>query len=274
MEFPWLLVCGLSVWLFVVRVRGASQDNSKRGKRRGPWIEYWYDEGHRAERGKYVDVIRGHGGICMEKVCIKPTRRIEPGAYWHLGHDHERGGQRDYVGPVHPECNRHEAEQRGVVFDDKEYSGTYAVADDARHLGTRESHGALPPVPSDPWAGLEDPWGMPKPQVPDKPASAPTTMTPKISMADACKERRYLRCKPGLCTCPGAYDVELYERLWAWRSVQAAEEGVPNYVVFTDRTLQLIAEQKPRSAEALLRIDGIGTTKIKWYADAVLALID
>ena len=45
---------------------------------------------------------------------------------------------------------------------------------------------------------------------------------------------------------------------------------MPAYVVFTDATLQLIAEHKPRSAQALLRINGIGQTKLDRYGDAVL----
>jgi ATP-dependent DNA helicase UvrD/PcrA len=48
---------------------------------------------------------------------------------------------------------------------------------------------------------------------------------------------------------------------------------VPAYVVFTDATLQLIAEHKPRSAEALLRINGIGKAKLERYGEAVLGLV-
>jgi DNA helicase II / ATP-dependent DNA helicase PcrA len=80
--------------------------------------------------------------------------------------------------------------------------------------------------------------------------------------------------KRGRCAdCPASYDEELFEQLRSWRSGQAAEESVPAYVVFTDATLQLIAEHKPRSADALLRINGIGKAKLERYGDAVLALV-
>ncbi|MEO6512229.1 MAG: ATP-dependent DNA helicase UvrD2 [Nocardioides sp.] len=80
--------------------------------------------------------------------------------------------------------------------------------------------------------------------------------------------------KRGRCSsCPASYDEDLFEQLRTWRSGQAAEESVPAYVVFTDATLQLIAEQKPRSAQALLSINGIGRTKLDRYGDAVLALV-
>jgi DNA helicase-2/ATP-dependent DNA helicase PcrA len=80
--------------------------------------------------------------------------------------------------------------------------------------------------------------------------------------------------KRGRCSsCPASYDEDLFETLRSWRSGQAAEESVPAYVVFTDATLQLIAEHKPRSADALLRINGIGRTKLDRYGDAVLALV-
>ena len=80
--------------------------------------------------------------------------------------------------------------------------------------------------------------------------------------------------KRGRCSdCPASYDEELFEQLRTWRSGQAAEESVPAYVVFTDATLQLIAEHKPRSTDALLRINGIGKAKLERYGDAVLALV-
>ena len=48
---------------------------------------------------------------------------------------------------------------------------------------------------------------------------------------------------------------------------------MPAYVVFTDATLQLIAEHKPSSADALLRINGIGKAKLERYGEAVLGLV-
>ncbi|MBA2953854.1 AAA family ATPase [Nocardioides sp. MAH-18] len=80
--------------------------------------------------------------------------------------------------------------------------------------------------------------------------------------------------KRGRCAdCPASYDEALFERLREWRKERAGEESVPAFVVFTDATLQLIAEHKPRTPDALLRISGIGRSKIEKYGDDVLALV-
>ena len=82
-------------------------------------------------------------------------------------------------------------------------------------------------------------------------------------------ERKIGRCEG----CPATYDEELFERLRAWRVARAAEEKVPAYVVFTDLTLQAIAEVRPADPTALLRVNGVGPAKIEKYGDDVLALV-
>jgi DNA helicase-2/ATP-dependent DNA helicase PcrA len=82
-------------------------------------------------------------------------------------------------------------------------------------------------------------------------------------------ERKIGRCED----CPATYDEELFERLREWRVERAGVEKVPAYVVFTDLTLQAIAEARPTDSRALLRINGIGATKLEKYGDAVLALV-
>ncbi|WP_433219164.1 ATP-dependent DNA helicase UvrD2 [Microtetraspora malaysiensis] len=79
--------------------------------------------------------------------------------------------------------------------------------------------------------------------------------------------------KLGRCAgCPADYDEELLEKLKAWRSSVAKENKVPAYVVFTDVTLQAIAERVPASEEGLMQIAGIGRVKLDRYGDAVLDL--
>jgi DNA helicase-2/ATP-dependent DNA helicase PcrA len=73
--------------------------------------------------------------------------------------------------------------------------------------------------------------------------------------------------------CEAPYDEALFERLRQWRAETAKADSVPAYVVFTDLTLQAIAEVRPGSAEALLSINGIGASKREKYGDAVLALV-
>ncbi len=80
--------------------------------------------------------------------------------------------------------------------------------------------------------------------------------------------------KLGRCDdCPASYDEELFERLRAWRRTRAEEDGVPAYVVFTDATLQLIAEHKPGSEQALLKISGVGRSKLDRYGADLLDLV-
>jgi ATP-dependent DNA helicase RecQ len=68
-------------------------------------------------------------------------------------------------------------------------------------------------------------------------------------------------------------DVELFERLRALRRRLADERKVPAYVVFSDRTLQAMAAQKPRTPDRLLEIPGIGQKKLDEYGDIFLAEI-
>ena len=80
--------------------------------------------------------------------------------------------------------------------------------------------------------------------------------------------------KRGRCAdCPASYDEELFERLRAWRKERADEESVPAFVVFTDATLQLIAERRPASEADLLRISGVGPAKLQRYGEAVLGVV-
>jgi DNA helicase II / ATP-dependent DNA helicase PcrA len=80
--------------------------------------------------------------------------------------------------------------------------------------------------------------------------------------------------KVGRCQgCPSTYDEALFERLREWRMETAKAESVPAYVVFTDLTLQAIAEVRPATPDQLLSINGIGRNKQEKYGDAVLELL-
>ena len=84
----------------------------------------------------------------------------------------------------------------------------------------------------------------------------------------AAREQKLGRC----ARCPAAYDEELLERLKAWRAAEAARARVPTFVVFTDVTLQSIAEHVPTTEAELLAITGIGKVKADRYGEAVLAI--
>ncbi len=65
----------------------------------------------------------------------------------------------------------------------------------------------------------------------------------------------------------------LFDRLKAWRRSRAKADGVPAYVVFHDRTLEEIADRRPRDWADLAAISGIGPTKLERYADEILDVI-
>ena len=80
--------------------------------------------------------------------------------------------------------------------------------------------------------------------------------------------------KTGRCAgCPASYDEALYERLREWRLARASDDSVPAFVIFTDATLQLIAEHSPSDEKGLRAISGVGPSKISKYGDEVLALV-
>ncbi|SFO39719.1 ATP-dependent DNA helicase, Rep family [Geodermatophilus obscurus] len=66
---------------------------------------------------------------------------------------------------------------------------------------------------------------------------------------------------------------ELFERLRAWRSSTAQAASVPAYVVFTDATLQAIAEARPTSIRELSGLPGVGARKLEMYGEDVLATV-
>ena len=69
------------------------------------------------------------------------------------------------------------------------------------------------------------------------------------------------------------YNDELFEQLRATRRELADAEHVPPYVVFHDKALRQMAAQLPQSVEAFIQIPGIGTAKVKKYADVFLPII-
>ncbi len=79
--------------------------------------------------------------------------------------------------------------------------------------------------------------------------------------------------KLGRCTsCPADLDEALFASLREWRLETSRTEKVPAFVIFTDATLQAIAEQRPTDERELLAIPGVGQAKLERYGAAVLDL--
>jgi ATP-dependent DNA helicase RecQ len=68
-------------------------------------------------------------------------------------------------------------------------------------------------------------------------------------------------------------DEPVFESLRDWRAGRAKAEGVPPYVLFTNRHLAEIAHSRPLSLAALAQIEGIGQAKCSKYGEAVLGVL-
>ena len=65
----------------------------------------------------------------------------------------------------------------------------------------------------------------------------------------------------------------MFERLRAWRTAVAKEQGMPPYVIFHDATLHQIATQSPATLAELGTINGIGENKLAKYGQQVLDVL-
>ena len=71
----------------------------------------------------------------------------------------------------------------------------------------------------------------------------------------------------------GPYNEELFEQLRDLRKQLATKQGVPPYVVFSDKTLHEMARHFPATDAELLCITGIGASKLDRYGEAFLMAV-
>ena len=65
----------------------------------------------------------------------------------------------------------------------------------------------------------------------------------------------------------------LFERLRVLRKQIADEQGVPAYIVFTDRTLRDMAERRPCSMDDMAEVHGVGKEKLARYGERFVKAI-
>ena len=70
-----------------------------------------------------------------------------------------------------------------------------------------------------------------------------------------------------------AADEQLFALLKTTRMQLAKAQNIPPYVIFHDKTLREMAQKKPRSAEAMMDIGGVGEQKIARYGAAFLSVV-
>ena len=54
---------------------------------------------------------------------------------------------------------------------------------------------------------------------------------------------------------------------------QAKNQGVPPYIIFSNKVLEAIAAQRPTTSTELGKISGVGPAKLEQYGELVTALI-
>ncbi|MFA4876556.1 MAG: DNA helicase RecQ [Methanoregula sp.] len=69
-------------------------------------------------------------------------------------------------------------------------------------------------------------------------------------------------------------DEALFLRLKSLRSDLAKEEGVPPFMIFSDKTLHDMVRKRPADADSFLRVNGVGQVKLERYGEAFLQEIN
>jgi DNA helicase-2/ATP-dependent DNA helicase PcrA len=73
--------------------------------------------------------------------------------------------------------------------------------------------------------------------------------------------------------CPSTFDERTLTLLREWRRQEAAAQSLPAYCVFTDATLVALAEARPGTQQDLIKVAGLGPSKVEKYGDQVLAIL-
>ena len=68
-------------------------------------------------------------------------------------------------------------------------------------------------------------------------------------------------------------DDALFEELRALRLALAQEQNLPPYVIFSDKTLQELAEKQPQTSLEFLQIKGVGQNKLEKYGAAFMEVL-
>lgn len=68
-------------------------------------------------------------------------------------------------------------------------------------------------------------------------------------------------------------DMGIFNLLREWRAKRSKEEGVPPYILFTNKQLAELIKENPTSPAHLERVDGIGKNRVEKYGRDVLNIL-
>ena len=106
-----------------------------------------------------------------------------------------------------------------------------------------------------------------------EPADADDAWSPPAEPAPRKRGSAKRRTAPDPTTGLSEPDRALFNTLREWRTATAREEGVPPFLVFTNRHLLELVARRPETPTALLHLDGIGPGKVKRYGKALLGVL-
>ena len=87
------------------------------------------------------------------------------------------------------------------------------------------------------------------------------------------RERAAWRDRPDPASGLGEAERVLFNTAREWRARKAREEGVPPYVILTNRQLLEIVRRRPESLTDLGHVDRVGASKLRQYGREILALL-
>jgi superfamily II DNA helicase RecQ len=71
----------------------------------------------------------------------------------------------------------------------------------------------------------------------------------------------------------GPDEARLLESLKAWRALRATSDGLPQYCVAQNRSLEQIARTRPGTAQELLQVTGFGPVRVEKYGHDIIAVV-
>lgn len=71
--------------------------------------------------------------------------------------------------------------------------------------------------------------------------------------------------KPKSMVADGSFDVDLFEKLRALRLKFAKQQGLPPFMIFSDRTLKDMSVKLPTNDQEFLAVSGVGKVKLEQY---------
>ena len=67
--------------------------------------------------------------------------------------------------------------------------------------------------------------------------------------------------------------MPLFNTLRQWRSEESKKDGIPPYVILSNRQLAEICRRRPRSGYDLMKVEGVGKAKVEKYRERILECV-